>query len=73
MITQELTRKNNLLHQASYDKVDDIARQLTTAHAQIREDEAFKRFMEKMDAVEKSIQEDGFYTEEEAEEELRRI
>ena len=34
---------------------------------------AFKIFMEKMDAAEKSVQEQGYFTEEEAEEELIKI
>lgn len=34
---------------------------------------AFKTFMEKMDAAEKAVQEQGYFTEEEVEEELIKV
>ena len=34
---------------------------------------AFRTFMEKMDAVEKSVLEDGYFSEEEVEEELTKV
>lgn len=71
MITAELTRKINLLPQESYSKVENFVEQLIDAN--IRKDRAFRVFMEKMDAAEKSVQEHGCYSEEEVEEELAKI
>ena len=39
----------------------------------IGKSQAFATFMEKMDAAEKTVQEQGGYSEEEVEEELRKI
>lgn len=63
MITAELTRKINLLPQESYSKVESFVEQLIDANN--LKDSAFKVFMEKMNVAEKSIQERGFYSEEE--------
>lgn len=71
MITAELTRKINLLPQESYRKVENFVEQLIVANK--RKDHAFKTFMEKMDAAEKSLQEYGYFSEEEVEKELEKI
>lgn len=71
MITAELTRKINLLPQESYSMVENFVEQLIDANNQ--RDRAFRTFMGKMDAAEKSVQEHGCYSEEEVEEELAKI
>lgn len=71
MISAELTRKINLLPQESYSKVENFVEQLIDANN--RKERAFRTFMKKMDAAEKSVQEDGYYSEEEVEEELAKI
>ena len=71
MITAELTRKINLLPQESYSMVENFVEQLIDANN--RRDSAFKTFMEKMDTAEKSVQEHGYLSEEEVEEELAKI
>ena len=73
MITAELTRKITLLPQESYDKVESFVEQLLMINAQTKKESAFKTFMDKMNAAEKSVQEQGYFTEEEAEEELAKI
>lgn len=71
MITAELTRKINLLPKESYSKVENFVEQLIDSDNQ--KDHGFKTFMEKMDAAEKSVREQGGYFEEEVEEELAKI
>lgn len=71
MITAELTRKINLLPQESYRMVENFVEQLIDANN--LKNSAFGVFMEKMNAAEKSVQEHGFYSEEEVEEELAKI
>lgn len=73
MITAELTRKIDLLPRESYRKVEDFVEQLIMLNKQAAKEKAFQEFMEKMEAAEKSVQENGFYSEEEAEEELGKI
>ena len=73
MITAELTRKIDLLPQESYDKVEDFVEQLIALDTQANKENAFKAFMDKMAAAEKSVQENGYYSEEEVEEELAKI
>lgn len=73
MITAELTRKINLLPQESYDRVESFVEQLLLINAQAKKENAFKTFMEKMNAAEKSVHEQGYFTEEEVEEELAKI
>lgn len=73
MITAELTRKINLLPQESYDRVESFVEQLLLRNTQTNKENAFKTFMEKMNVAEKSVQEQGYFTEEEVEEELARI
>lgn len=73
MITAELTRKINLLPQESYKKVENLVEQLLQLNAQAKKEAAFKVLMEKMDAAEKSVEEYGYYSEEEVEEELAKI
>lgn len=73
MITAELTRKINLLPQESYDKVESFVEQLLIINAQTKKESAFKTFMDKMNAAEKTMQEQGYFTEEEVEEELAKI
>lgn len=73
MITAELTRKIDLLPQELYSKVENFVEQLIALDTQIEKEKAFNTFMDKMNAVEKSVQENGYYTEEEVEEELAKI
>lgn len=73
MITAELTRKINLLPQESYDRVESFVEQLLMINTQTMKEKAFNTFMEKMDAAEKSVQEKGYFTEDEVEEELAKI
>lgn len=72
MITDELTRKIDLLPQESYAKVENLVEQLLALNMQNKRGSAFRTFMEKMDAAEKSVLEDGCFSEEEVEEELFR-
>ena len=73
MITAELTRKIGLLPQESYNKVERFVEQLIALNSQANKENAFKTFMDKMASAEKSVQENGFYSEEEVEEELDKI
>ena len=73
MITAELTRKINLLSQDSYDMVENFVEQLLSLNAQAKRESAFRLFMEKMNIAEKSVQEQGYFTEEDVEEELAKI
>ena len=73
MITAELTRKIDLLPQESYNKVESFVEQLTALNNQANKENAFKTFMGKMTVAEKSVQENGYYSEEEVEEELDKI
>lgn len=72
MITAELTRKIDLLPQESYRKVESFVEQLLL-NTQENKENAFQTFMEKMNAAEKSVQEQGVFSEEEVEEELAKI
>lgn len=62
-----------MLPQESYDKVENFVEQLLTHSIPIKKENAFKTFMEKMNAAEKSVQEQGYFSEEEVEEELAKI
>lgn len=73
MITAELTRKIDLLPQEAYNKVENFVEQLIALNAQANKENAFKTFMDKMNAAEKSVQENGYYLEEEVEEELAKV
>ncbi len=73
MITAELTNKINLLPQDSYDKVEKFVEHLLSINMQTKKESAFKTFMEKMEAAEKAVQEQGCFTENEVEEELAKI
>lgn len=73
MITAELTRKIDLLPQESYNKVESFVEQLIAVNRQANKETAFKTFMDKMAVAEKSVQEDGYYSEEEVEEELAKV
>ncbi len=73
MITAELTKKIDLLPQESYQKVERLVEQLLQSNAQGKKERAFKVFMEKMDAAEKSVQEEGYFLEGEVEKELEKI
>ncbi len=64
------TRKIDLLPRESYHKVEDFVEQLIALNKQAVKEKAFQEFMQKMEAAEKSVQEKGFYSEEEVEEEL---
>ena len=72
MITAELTRKIDLLPQESYRKVESFVEQLLL-DTQENKENAFQTFMEKMNAAEKSVQEQGLFSEEDVEEELAKI
>ena len=71
MITAELTQKINLLPQESYDMVESFVQQLLDTNS--KKERAFQTFMDKMNAAERSVQEHGYYSEEEVEEELAKI
>lgn len=71
MITAELTQKINLLPQESYDMVENFVQQLLDTNS--KKERAFQTFMHKMNAAERSVQEHGYYSEEEVEEELAKI
>ena len=73
MITAELTRKIDLLPQESYNKVESFVEQFIALNNQANKGNAFRTFMDKMAVAEKSVQENGFYSEEEVEEELDKI
>lgn len=73
MTTMELTKKMNLLPQESCKKVENLVERLSQLNAQSKKEAAFKVFMEKMTAAEKSVEENGYYSEEDAEEELAKI
>lgn len=73
MITAELTRKIDLLPKESYVKVENLVEQLLSHNVQNKRESAFRTFMEKMDVAEKSVQEQGYFAEEEVEEELAKI
>ena len=73
MITADLTRKIDLLPQESYSKGESFVEQLIAMETQIGKVKAFQIFMDKMNAAEKSVKENGYYSEEEAEEELAKI
>ncbi len=67
----ELTQKIDLLPKESYDMVESFVQQLLDVNVQ--KEKAFRIFMDKMNAAERSVQEHGYYLEEEVEEELERI
>ena len=73
MITAELTRKIALLPQESHYKVESFVEQLIALNNQANKENAFRTFMNKMAAAEKSVQENGYYSEEEVEKELDKI
>jgi hypothetical protein len=53
--------------------VEDYAETLLSVSVQAKKEQAFKVFMDKMNATEKSVQELGYYSEEEVEKELSKI
>ena len=75
MMTADLARKINLLSQESYQEEEDFADQLFRLSRRVgkEKEQAFHAFMQKMEAAEKSLREQGEYSEEEVEEELSRI
>ena len=73
MLTTELTRKIDLPPQESYIKVENFVEQLITLNQQTEKESAFRIFMDKMNLAEKSVKENGYYSEEEVEEELDKI
>ncbi|MCM1264265.1 MAG: hypothetical protein NC118_06375 [Eubacterium sp.] len=73
MLTAELTKKIDLLPRESYIKVEKFVEQLIALNQRSDKEAAFKTFMEKMSLAEKSVQENGYYSEEEVEEELDKI
>ena len=73
MLTAELTRKIDLLPRESYIKVENFVEQLIALNQQTEKEGAFRTFMDKMNLAEKSVQENGYYSEDEVEEELDQI
>ena len=73
MLTAELTRKIDLLPQESYIKVENFVEQLIALNQHSDKEGAFTTFMDKMNMAEKSVQENGYYSEEEMEKELDKI
>ncbi len=73
MLTAELTRKIDLLPRESYIKVENFVEQLIALNQQTEKESAFRTFMDKMNLAEKSVQENGYYSEEEVEDELDNI
>ena len=73
MITAELTRKIDLLPKESYHKVESFVEQLIALDTQLEKERAFHVFMDKMDAAEKSVEQNGYFSEEQVEEELAKI
>ncbi len=73
MLTAELTRKIDLLPQESYLKVENFVEQLIASDQLTEKERAFRTFMDKMNLAEKSVQENGFYSEKEVEEQLDKI
>lgn len=71
MITAELTQKINLLPQESYDMVENFVQQLLDING--KKESAFQTFMTKMAVAERSVREQGYFSEEEVEEELAKI
>ena len=73
MLTAELTRKIDLLPQESYIKVENFVEQLIALNQHSDKEDAFRTFMDKMNLAERSVQEHGYYSEEEVEKELDKI
>ncbi len=73
MLTAELTRKIDLLPQESYIKVENFVEQLIASDQNSDKEDAFRTFMDKMNLAERSVQENGYYSEEEVEKELDKI
>ncbi len=73
MLTAELTRKIDLLPQESYIKVENFVEQLIASDQHSDKEDAFRTFMDKMNLAERSVQENGYYSEEEVEKELDKI
>ncbi len=65
MLTAELTRKIDLLPRESYIKVENFVEQLIASDQHSDKERAFRTFMDKMNLAEKSVQENGYYSEEE--------
>jgi hypothetical protein len=63
----------NLPPEDVYSKVEYYAEPLLSVSVQEKKKQAFKVFMDKMNATEKSVQELGYYSEEEVEKELSKI
>lgn len=73
MLTAELTKKIDLLPRESYIKVENFVEQLIALDQHNKKESAFRTFMDKMNLAEKSVQENGYYSEEEVEEELDQV
>ena len=55
------------------NKIENFAEQYLILNNQGNKESAFSIFMDKMNVAEKSVQEHGYYSEEEAEEDLDKI
>lgn len=65
MLTTELTRKIDLLPRESYIKVENFLELFIASDQHSEKESAFRTFMDKMNLAEKSVQENGYYSEEE--------
>ena len=65
MLTTELTRKIDLLSRESYIKVENFLELFIASDQHSEKESAFRTFMDKMNLAEKSVQENGYYSEEE--------
>lgn len=61
-----INKKIDLLPQEAYNKVENFVEQFIALDIQETKESAFKVFMDRMNAAEKSVQEKGYYFEEEA-------
>lgn len=67
-----LDKRIDLLPKESYIKVENFVEQLIAMNEHSDKEGAFKTFMDKMNLAEKSVQENGYYSEE-VEKELDKI
>lgn len=73
MHTVELIGEIDLLPQESYSKVENFVKQLIASDQFTEKEGAFRTFMDKMNLVEKLVQGNGCYSEEDVEKELDKI
>lgn len=71
MLTVDLTRKIDLLSRESYIKVENFVEQLIASEQHSGKESVFRTFMDKMNLAERSVRENGYYSEEELDKILR--